>query len=126
MEQYLKMTKALSDRTRVRILGILRKAGKPLCICEIVDSVYLAQYNVSKHIKELKNAGLVSEKRDGKFMFYSITEPKDRFHGHLLDAFRFIDSKETVDDGKRLGKRLGCRVAGKCVIGINKQNGRIK
>ncbi|MEF8879285.1 MAG: metalloregulator ArsR/SmtB family transcription factor [Candidatus Thermoplasmatota archaeon] len=54
--------KALGNSTRLRILDSVK--NKPKCICEIIPITNKSQPNVSHHIKILKNAGLISEKRD--------------------------------------------------------------
>ena len=69
MGNSIKIFKSLSDSTRVRILRLLLEADCELCICEIMDSLNLAQYNVSKHAKELKSAGILKEMRSGRFVF---------------------------------------------------------
>jgi ArsR family transcriptional regulator, arsenate/arsenite/antimonite-responsive transcriptional repressor len=54
--------KALGNSTRLKILNSVK--NKPKCICEIIPISGKSQPNVSHHIKILKNAGLISEKRD--------------------------------------------------------------
>ena len=54
--------KALGNSTRLKILDSIR--NKPRCICEVIPISGKSQPNVSHHIKILKNAGLISEKRD--------------------------------------------------------------
>lgn len=66
--------KALSDPTRLEILDFLRKGEK--CVCEIIPYVGLIQPVVSRHLKILKDAGLVRDKKDGNRRLYSITEPQ--------------------------------------------------
>ena len=69
-----KIFKALSDPTRLKILDFLRNGEK--CVCEIIPYVGLIQPVVSRHLKILKDAGLVRDKKDGNRRIYSITEPK--------------------------------------------------
>jgi DNA-binding transcriptional ArsR family regulator len=65
---------ALSDPTRLEILGFLRAGEK--CVCEIVPYVGLIQPVVSRHLKILKDCGMVRDRKDGTRRLYSITEPK--------------------------------------------------
>jgi ArsR family transcriptional regulator len=65
---------ALSDSTRLEILEFLRAGEK--CVCEIIPYVGLIQPVVSRHLKILKNCGLVRDRKDGTRRLYSITEPK--------------------------------------------------
>jgi len=55
--------KALGDPTRLKILECIRNGEK--CICEIIPYTGKSQPNVSQHLKVLKNAGIVDERKDG-------------------------------------------------------------
>ena len=61
---------ALSDETRLRILARLR--GGERCVCELMDAVDAAQSRLSFHLKALKDAGIVNDRRDGRWNYYSI------------------------------------------------------
>lgn len=65
-----RVMKALSDPTRVSILKMLE--DKELCVCEIQASVGLAQPTVTRHLKVLEDAGLVSRKRQGQWVNFSL------------------------------------------------------
>ncbi|OGS27971.1 MAG: hypothetical protein A2297_06100 [Elusimicrobia bacterium RIFOXYB2_FULL_48_7] len=118
--QYERIFKALSDKTRLRILYVLLKAGKALCICEIMDALQLAHYNISRHMKDLKVTGLVNEKRVGKFIFYALDDSGNRFIKDIIKAVDSIPGNDFRDDMGRLKKRLSLREDNKCVIGILK------
>ena len=68
MESFLKVMKALSDPNRVRIVKLLQH--KTMCVCELQSLLEIAQPTVSKHLKILEEAGLVSFKRDGLWVDY--------------------------------------------------------
>lgn len=118
--EYEKILKSLSDRTRFRIFYTLLKAGKELCICEIMDSLQKAHYNISRHMRELKLAGIVKERREGKFMFYSLAATENKFINGLAGIISSIPEKEFCEDMAGLKKRISLREKGKCVIGILK------
>jgi ArsR family transcriptional regulator len=65
---------ALSDPTRIEILEFIRDGEK--CVCEIVPHLNLIQPVVSRHLKILKNSGLVKFRKDGNNRFYSVTFPE--------------------------------------------------
>jgi ArsR family transcriptional regulator len=69
-----KIFNALADSTRLEILDFLRIGEK--CVCEIIPHVGLIQPVVSRHLKILKDSGLVRDRKDGTKRLYSITEPK--------------------------------------------------
>jgi ArsR family transcriptional regulator, arsenate/arsenite/antimonite-responsive transcriptional repressor len=70
MEEQLKIFKSLSDQNRIRILKMLQ--GKTLCVCEITEVLKLANSTVSSHLSNLKESGLIIEKKEGKWINYSI------------------------------------------------------
>ena len=69
-----KIFNALSDPTRLEILEFLRKGEK--CVCEIIPRVGLIQPVVSRHLRILKDCGLIRDRKDGNRRLYSITESK--------------------------------------------------
>ncbi len=69
-----KIFKALSDPVRLKILDFLRDEEK--CVCEIIPHVALIQPVVSRHLKILKDSGLVKDRKDANRRLYSITEPQ--------------------------------------------------
>jgi len=69
-----KIFKALSDPVRLDILDFLRDGEK--CVCEIIPHVNLIQPSVSRHLKILKNCGIVKYRKDGNRRLYSITNPQ--------------------------------------------------
>jgi ArsR family transcriptional regulator len=62
---------ALSDPTRLEL--IQRLAGGECCVCELQDALDAAQSRLSFHLKTLKEAGLVTDRRAGRWVFYSLT-----------------------------------------------------
>lgn len=62
--------KALADKTRLRILSLLRI--EELCVYELVDILQMSQPSVSQHLRRMKSAKLVKERRDGQWVYYSL------------------------------------------------------
>src|SRR5919202_3166813 len=62
---------ALSDETRLAILEMLR--GGERCVCELQDELDAAQSRLSFHLRVLKDAGLVADRKEGRWSYYSIT-----------------------------------------------------
>ncbi len=65
-----KLFKALSDETRVRIIGVL--AIREMCVCEVMVALGLTQPTASHHLGILENVGLVKDRKEGKWVFYSL------------------------------------------------------
>ena len=87
---------ALSDPIRLKIVAYLRDGEK--CVCEIVPHLNLIQPLVSRHLKILKNAGMVRCRKDGTKRMYSIVDPKifnvvDALNAELLKTL----AKEAFD-----------------------------
>ena len=61
---------ALSDPTRLSILQRLRYGER--CVCELTDALDAAQSRLSFHLKVLKDAGLVTDRREGRWMYYTL------------------------------------------------------
>jgi ArsR family transcriptional regulator len=83
---------ALSDETRLRIVGRLL-AGEQ-CVCNLTDALDAAQSRLSFHLKALKDAGLVTDRRDGRWTHYALNHDALSGVGALLGAV--AEKAETV------------------------------
>ena len=75
MRKYESVFKAAADPTRVRILKILE--GGEMCVCQIIAVLSLGQSTVSKHLFLLRAAGLIKDRRDRKWVHYSLERGSD-------------------------------------------------
>lgn len=82
MKTTARLFKALSDETRLRILVLLRTGE--LCVCDLMGILDLPQSTVSRHLAYLRNAGLVDDRRQGVWMFYSLAVADPSFERDLL------------------------------------------
>lgn len=103
MDNIVTLFKLLSDKNRLRIMALLSK--KKLCVCELACVIGVSQPSISRHIKKLKDAGLLQEEQDGFWTNYYL-KYHDKRTGSL---FEFIHSKikrEQLisDDLKKLSK----------------------
>src|SRR5437867_11242423 len=71
-KQAVQLFRALSDPTRLSILERLRHGER--CVCELTDALDAAQSRLSFHLKVLKDAGLVTDRREGRWMYYALEE----------------------------------------------------
>ena len=87
--------KALSDPNRLRIIDRLRSGER--CVCDLTDALDAGQSLLSFHLKSLKDAGLVSDRREGRWAYYTLNTDALRevetFVGSL--ATRVADSRWT-------------------------------
>jgi DNA-binding transcriptional ArsR family regulator len=72
LETFETVAKAVADPTRIRILKMLE--GGELCVCQITTVLDLGPATVSKHLAALKIAGLLQQRRDGKWVYYRLAE----------------------------------------------------
>ncbi len=122
MNTYTNLFKALSDETRLRILHILLVAEKELCACEFTDVLEVTTYNISKHIKILKNANLIAERKESRWVYYRIKTNKTVFHTYIRKAIMEMKNTQLKKDIKELNKRLKLRINDTCPIGVQKEH----
>ena len=72
MKDFIKVMKALSDPNRVKTVKLLQQ--KPMCVCEMQKALGLAQPTVSKHLKILEDAGLVTYSKSGLWVNYTLAD----------------------------------------------------
>ena len=100
MNEVLSVLKGLSDETRLRILKLLEEGE--LCVCEIVAAFGGGQPRVSFHLAALKGAGLVKDRKEGKWMHYRIDD-SDLFKRFLiLSVLQKIPEETLKEDRERL------------------------
>ena len=83
MSNAVQLFKALADETRLRILNLI--GHREICVCQIVEALGLGQSKVSRHLAHLRNAGLVSDRREGSWMYYSLAQPRGRLHQQVVE-----------------------------------------
>lgn len=72
MKRTAHLFKALTDETRLRILALLGQGE--LCVCDLIAVLHLPQSTVSRHLALLKNAGWVTDRRQGVWMYYRLAD----------------------------------------------------
>ncbi len=70
-----RLFRALADSTRLRLLNLI--AGREICVCYFVGILRISQPKISRHLAYLRRAGLVSSRREGKWMHYRLEMPGD-------------------------------------------------
>jgi len=105
------MFRAFSDPTRLRILHLLLEGE--LCVGDLVAILQVPQPTASRHLRYLRDAGLVDVRKDGRWGFYVLTKAETTFHHRLLDClascFReVLELKQDRARAERLHERGGC------------------
>ena len=89
MSEYAEIFKALSEETRLTILSMLLNHGE-LCVCDVEAVLQISQSKASRHLRYLKNAGLVDDRREGVWVYYKIAEKSDSEASVVLKSNRKI------------------------------------
>lgn len=110
---------SLSDATRLRVVRLLAVSQEEACLCELVDSLLEPQYKLSRHLKILRNAGMLECEKDGRWVYHRLVAGPV----HLLALFDFIATLPDPryiyrDDLKRFNQRLKHRDGGRCRVGV--------
>ncbi|MEW6220246.1 MAG: metalloregulator ArsR/SmtB family transcription factor [Thermodesulfobacteriota bacterium] len=88
MREFLRVMKALSDGSRVKIVKMLGR--KELCVCELTALLGLAQPTVSKHLRVLEEAGLVTFRKEGSWINYRLA--RDGASGYAAAMVQHLDA----------------------------------
>jgi DNA-binding transcriptional ArsR family regulator len=120
--------KTLGDYDRLRIYHLLVTTSEEICVCELVDALRIPQYQVSRHLQNLKRAGLVSVRRKGTWAYYSIDRTGDA-RSSIANVVGDLCTEEVFNEDKmRLSDRFTLRRGGRCVVGFTesreKMNGK--
>lgn len=103
-----KLVSALSDQTRMRILYLLNHQPE-LCVCDLVDTIDTHQPKISRHLKVLRDAGLIITRREGTWIHYRLNPDLPTWGSNaLLNLFDGCAGRTPYStDLKRLGT-AGC------------------
>lgn len=118
MQDLTALGQALVDPTRVRIIAALRRGE--LCVCELVDALEISQSTLSGHLHVLRRTGMVTIKKEGRWIYYSLAERKTAL---IEGIFSHIPPDGEDDprlrlDSERIARRLAIRENGRCVLGF--------
>ena len=110
---------ALSDPTRLRVVRLLVSTNEEICLCEIVDSLLEPQYKLSRHLKTLRQAGLLVSEKEGRWVYHRLVSSAE----HLTELFRLIGMLPDPNgvysgDLARFEQRLTHREGGRCRVGV--------
>ena len=89
---------ALADETRLQIIDRLREGEQ--CVCDLTDLLQTGQSRLSFHLKTLKDAGILTDRREGRWVYYSLNSDA------IEELEEFIGSIKP--------KRRGLRIASNC------------
>ena len=116
---------ALADSTRLRILRLLATTREEACLCELVDSLGEPQYNMSRHLKLLRQAGLLAAEKEGRFVYHTLVV-KPAYMAQLCAMVRSLPDVDGTfgADLKHFRERMRLRVEGRCRPGVGLKSSR--
>ncbi|MBA2495005.1 MAG: metalloregulator ArsR/SmtB family transcription factor [Acidobacteria bacterium] len=98
---------ALADKTRLKLLNLMRE--EEICVCFFTEVLGESQPKISRHLAYLRNAGIVSARREGKWMHYSIEVPANFYTAKILqDALEWLKSQENMREDYKKLKEVCC------------------
>lgn len=125
MKNEARLFKSLADETRLNILCLL-KGQEELCVCDIMRVLGITQSKASRHLRYLYHLGLVSDRREGLWMYYSLCAAPGSQGDKLLKVLdemleplpeaqalrdrlnRWLEEKKALQDKAALGREVVC------------------
>lgn len=100
-------------------MRLLAVTGQETCLCELVDSLLEPQYNLSKHLKIIRQAGLLTAEKEGRWIYHRLVQGFP-FLESLYQVLRTLPDTEGIyaEDLARFEQRLCLREDGRCRVGI--------
>ena len=116
MREFIGLGQAIVDPTRVRIIAALRP--RELCVCELVDALEISQSTLSTHLQVLRQTGMVTTRKEGRWIYYSLTDRKADLFDALFSHIQPDADPRLRRDAARIARRLAIRENGRCVLGF--------
>ena len=115
MESLATKFKALADETRLRILKLLEHGE--LCVCDITAALEMTQPNVSFHLGILREAGIITDRKEGRWSYYDLDLSDIMDRVVVLSALERMGGEKVLADKRRLDRFRAAKVGGKaCVL----------
>lgn len=105
--------RALADETRLKMLALILRHGE-LCVCDVMTVLCITQSKASRHLRYLLNAGLLKDRRETVWAFYSLAEDLDPIRQGIVDSVPQLLEQAVLDkmDKKMtVWNRLKCSMA---------------
>ncbi|MET3696406.1 ArsR family transcriptional regulator [Bacillus oleivorans] len=106
IDQAAIILKLLGDSTRLTMVKTLSE--DECCVCEFVELLQMSQPAISQHIRKLKDAGLIKERRKGQWIFYSLNHDHELMDIILPILTHLPSQKEKLVELEKSGKRISC------------------
>ena len=118
-EKYIDALKALAEPHRLRLFWLLIHVDQRITVAEAMDVTQDTQYNVSRNLKILYKAGLLTQEKSGKWVYYTLAKQQLPHWKAMVESVRAIPATDFEQVTLRCKKRLELRVNNQCVVGPN-------
>ncbi|SDN60921.1 ArsR/SmtB family transcription factor [Alkalicoccus daliensis] len=98
--------KLLGDKTRLTMVSLL--SADDVCVCEFVEIFQTSQPSVSQHLRKLRDKGLVKERKQGQWVFYSLNESSIHYPMAMALVQELPDPKIMLNQIEADGLRVTC------------------
>jgi len=111
------IARAIGHPARSRILAML--AGGELCVCQITEVLGLAQSTVSTHLRELKRVGLIQERKDSRWVYFSLADDEESAAWLKVLLFSVEHDQQLAADSERVRELRDVPVEDLCRFGFD-------
>ncbi|WP_087024944.1 ArsR/SmtB family transcription factor [Thaumasiovibrio subtropicus] len=125
-ESYIDALKALGEPNRLKLFWLLVHVDQRICVAEAMDVTGDSQYNVSRNLKTLHKAKLITPHKEGKWVFYELAKSYPPSLLALIESVKALPSEGFVDAIQKCQLRLSLRENNACVLGANSDTWREK
>lgn len=102
-----RLFRALEDRTRLRLLNLM--SSREICVCYFVEVLETHQPKISRHLAYLRRAGLVTARRQGKWMHYRLAVPPDPHAARILrEVLQWLSRQPEMRRDRARLRRASC------------------
>lgn len=101
MRRYARMFKAISDETRLQIMGLIFRHGE-VCVCEVEQILGVTQSKASRHLRYLRDAGVLVDRRDGVTVYYGVPVTQTPEVSAILKLLRGLLSSAALPEAAPL------------------------
>lgn len=118
---YLDALKALAEPHRLKLFWLLIHVDQKVTVAEAMDVTGETQYNVSRNLKMLFKANLLTQEKRGKWVYYTLAEQQQKHWQSLVESVRHLPNNDFKEVAIRCQTRLTMRVDDECVVGPNSE-----
>jgi ArsR family transcriptional regulator len=116
-ENYIDALKALAEPNRLRLFWLLVHVDQRITVAEAMDVTGETQYNASRSLKMLYKVGLLTQEKQGKWVYYTLANGLEPYLQKLIESVRCLPEERFIDIMLLCKKRLSMRFDGECIIG---------